>query len=87
VVILTARIIYLFIALFSFNIYDPGWSSGSSETTIKNYAGPVGAYIARFILSIFGVIGFILPFLVIDFVRILLIKRKQQSRSYLFFKV
>ena len=87
VVILTASIIYLFIALFSFNINDPGWSSVSSETTIKNYAGPVGAYIASFILSVFGVIGFILPFLLIDFVRILLIKRKQQSLSYLLFTI
>ncbi|ORM38985.1 cell division protein [Francisella endosymbiont of Ornithodoros moubata] len=87
VVISTASIIYLFIALFSFNINDPGWSSVSSETTIKNYAGPVGAYIASFILSVFGVIGFILPFLLIDFVRILLIKRKQQSLSYLLFTI
>ncbi|APC92207.1 MULTISPECIES: DNA translocase FtsK [Francisella] len=87
VVILTASIIYLFIALFSFNINDPGWSSVSSEITIKNYAGPVGAYIASFILSIFGVIGFILPFLLIDFVRILLIKGKQQSLSYLLFTI
>lgn len=62
VVILTAIIIYLFIALFSFNINDPGWSSISSETTIKNYAGPVGAYISSFILAIFGIIGFVLPF-------------------------
>ncbi|MDE4953102.1 DNA translocase FtsK 4TM domain-containing protein, partial [Francisella tularensis subsp. holarctica] len=61
VVILTASIIYIFIALFSFNINDPCWSSVSSETTIKNYAGPVGSYIASFILSIFVVIGFILP--------------------------
>lgn len=87
VVLLTATIIYLFIALFSFNINDPGWSSVSSETTIKNYAGPVGAYIASFILSIFGVVGFVLPFLLIDFVRILLIKRKQESLSYLMFAV
>ncbi|AIT09867.1 cell division protein [Candidatus Francisella endociliophora] len=87
VVILTATIIYLFIALFSFNINDPGWSSISSETTIKNYAGPVGAYVASFILAIFGVVGFILPFLLIDFVRILLIKRKDESLSYLMFTV
>lgn len=87
VVILTATIIYLFIALFSFNINDPGWSSISSEATIKNYAGPVGAYIASFILAIFGVIGFVLPFLLIDFVRMLLIKRKQESLSYLMFTV
>ena len=87
IVILTAIIIYLFIALFSFNINDPGWSSISSETTIKNYAGPVGAYISSFILAIFGIIGFILPFLLIDFVRILLLKRKQESLSYLMFTI
>ncbi|MBK2011213.1 DNA translocase FtsK [Francisella orientalis] len=87
VVILTAIIIYLFIALFSFNINDPGWSSISSETTIKNYAGPVGAYISSFILAIFGIIGFVLPFLLIDFVRILLLKRKQESLGYLMFTV
>lgn len=87
VVILAAIVIYLFIALFSFNINDPGWSSVSSETTIKNYAGPVGAYIASFILSIFGVVGFVIPFVFIDFIRILLIKRKEQSLSYLMFTV
>lgn len=41
VVILTASIIYLFIALFSFNINDPGWSSVSSETTIKITPDPL----------------------------------------------
>ena len=87
VVILAAIVIYLFIALFSFNINDPGWSSISSETTIKNYAGPVGAYIASFILSIFGVVGFVIPFVFIDFIRILLIKRKEQNLSYLMFTV
>ncbi|MED7820356.1 MULTISPECIES: DNA translocase FtsK [unclassified Francisella] len=87
VVILAAVVIYLFIALFSFNINDPGWSSVSSETTIKNYAGPVGAYVASFILSIFGVVGFIIPFIFVDFIRILLIKRKEQSLSYLMFTV
>ncbi|MED7787678.1 DNA translocase FtsK 4TM domain-containing protein [Francisella sp. 19X1-34] len=87
VVILAAVVIYLFIALFSFNINDPGWSSISSETTIKNYAGPVGAYIASFILAIFGVVGFVLPFILIDFIRILLIKNKEQSLSYLMFTV
>ncbi|ASG67286.1 DNA translocase FtsK [Francisella halioticida] len=87
VVILAAIVIYLFIALFSYNINDPGWSSISSETTIKNYAGPVGAYIASFILSIFGVVGFVIPFVFIDFIRVLLIKRKEQNLSYLMFTI
>ena len=85
VVILAALVIYLFIALFTFNINDAGWSSISSETTTKNSAGPVGAYIASFILAIFGVIGFLIPFLLIDFIRALLISRKEQELSYLMF--
>lgn len=87
IVILAATVIYLFIALFSFNINDPGWSSVSSETAIKNNAGPVGAYIASFILSIFGVIGFVIPFLLIDFIRMLLIKRDEYSLTYLMFTI
>jgi len=87
VVILTALVIYLFIALFTFHINDAGWSSISSETITKNYAGPVGAYIASFILALFGVIGFLMPFLLIDFIRALLISRKEQKLGYLMFTV
>ena len=87
VVILAAMVIYLFIALFTFNINDAGWSSISSETVTKNSAGPVGAYIASFILAIFGVIGFLMPFLLIDFIRALLLSRKEQKLSYLMFTI
>ena len=87
VVILAAIVIYLFIALFTFNYNDAGWSSISSETITKNSAGPVGAYIASFILAIFGVIGFLMPFLLIDFIRALLIRRKEQKLSYLMFTI
>ena len=34
VVMLVAVVIYLFIALFTFNINDTGWSSISSEKTV-----------------------------------------------------
>ena len=88
IVIMAAIAIYLFIALFSFNINDAGWSSVSSHSITKNYAGLVGAYIASFILSIFGVIGFIVPFIFIDFIRILLLKRtEQKSINYLMFTI
>ena len=87
VVILAAIVVYLFIALFTFNINDTGWSSVSSETITKNYAGPVGAYIASFILAIFGMIGFLMPFLLIDFIRALLICHKEQKLSYLMFTI
>ena len=83
VVVLAAMIIYLFIALFSFSINDTGWSSTSSEVMTQNYAGPVGAYISGFILSVFGVVGFVIPFLLIDFIRILLLNIREKKISYI----
>lgn len=87
VLILAAIVIYLFIALFTFNINDAGWSSISSETITKNYAGPVGAYISSFLLAIFGVIAFLIPFLIIDIIRVLLIKPKDEQLSYVMFTI
>lgn len=82
VVVLAAVIIYLCIALYSFSMNDSGWSSVSSEQSIRNYAGPVGAYISSFILSIFGAVGFLIPFALIDTIRVIILKNKDSKTSY-----
>lgn len=87
VLILAAIVIYLFIALFTFNINDAGWSSISSETITKNYAGPVGAYISSFLLAIFGVVAFLIPFLIIDFIRTLLLRPYEEHSGYVMFAI
>ena len=55
--------LYLLISLFSFNADDSAWSSSVSNTVIQNHAGAVGAYIADFLLSVFGYFGYLIPFL------------------------
>ena len=55
--------LYLLISLFSFNADDSAWSSSVSNGDIQNHAGAVGAYIADFLLSIFGYFGYLIPFL------------------------
>jgi S-DNA-T family DNA segregation ATPase FtsK/SpoIIIE len=55
--------LYLLISLFSFNADDSAWSSSVSNTVIENHAGAVGAYIADFLLSVFGYFGYLIPFL------------------------
>ena len=55
--------LYLLISLFSFNPNDSAWSSSVSNNVVQNNAGTVGAYIADFLLSVFGYFGFLIPFL------------------------
>ena len=55
--------LYLLISLFSFNTDDSAWSYSVSNTVIQNHAGAVGAYIADFLLSVFGYFGYLIPFL------------------------
>ena len=55
--------LYLLISLFSFNADDSAWSYSISNTVIQNHAGAVGAYIADFLLSVFGYFGYLIPFL------------------------
>ncbi len=81
-VILATLVIYLFVALFTFNINDPGWTTASSEITIKNYAGPVGALIASTILSLVGIFGFIIPLLILDAIRATLTSVQGKKINY-----
>ena len=55
--------IYLFIAVFSYHPDDPGWSHSVTTTTIHNSAGTIGAWIADFLLYIFGYFGYLIPVL------------------------
>ncbi|MEX2525473.1 MAG: DNA translocase FtsK 4TM domain-containing protein [Gammaproteobacteria bacterium] len=54
--------LYLFLALLTYHPADPGWSQAVSTDTIHNRAGVVGAWIADFILYLFGYLGYLFPF-------------------------
>ncbi|WP_421717511.1 DNA translocase FtsK [Algiphilus sp.] len=47
----------LLLALFSFHPGDPGWSSTGSGDPVRNLFGPVGAWVADVLLSLFGYVA------------------------------
>lgn len=55
IIVLLAACVFLLLALFSFNSADPGWSSSGPETEVSNWMGPVGAWLADVLYSLFGV--------------------------------
>ncbi|BBL75043.1 DNA translocase FtsK [Methylomagnum ishizawai] len=55
--------LFLLVALITFNADDPGWSHIGTGKTIANAGGAVGAWVADFFLTLFGVTAFLFPFL------------------------
>ena len=55
--------IYLLIALGSYDIADPGWSSTGSSENIANAAGKTGAWFADLFLHLFGYMAYSFPIL------------------------
>jgi S-DNA-T family DNA segregation ATPase FtsK/SpoIIIE len=55
--------LFLLIALLTFDQADPGWSHSGNGKTVANGAGEVGAWLADFSLSLFGITAYLFPFL------------------------
>ena len=45
---------YLFLILLSYNPADPAWSQVSSEATVTNIGGALGAWISDILRTFFG---------------------------------
>ncbi|MFN5746516.1 MAG: DNA translocase FtsK, partial [Methylococcaceae bacterium] len=58
-----ATSLLLLISLMTFNLDDPGWSHGGESKSLANAAGSVGAWLADFFLSLFGITAYSLPFM------------------------
>ncbi|MCB1735730.1 MAG: DNA translocase FtsK 4TM domain-containing protein [Gammaproteobacteria bacterium] len=56
--------LYLFIALFSYDGADPGWSHSGGQDPVANNAGVVGAWFADIVLYLLGYVAYLLPVLV-----------------------
>ncbi|WP_423824152.1 DNA translocase FtsK [Salinisphaera sp. SPP-AMP-43] len=61
----TAVTLFLLAALISYNVTDPGWADAGNGTAVRNLLGAPGAWCADVLLSLFGYLGFIFPFLVL----------------------
>jgi len=55
--------LYTLISLVSYNAKDPSWASATAPgQKIQNYGGKVGASLAEALLQFFGLVAFLLPF-------------------------
>src|SRR5690554_2756544 len=56
--------VFLFTALLTFHPADPGWSQAGYTQEIQNAAGTIGARFADVLLFTFGLMAYVIPFLV-----------------------
>ncbi|WP_406565607.1 DNA translocase FtsK [Halomonas jincaotanensis] len=54
-IVLLALCVFLLLAFYSFQPGDPGWTQTGPETSVANWMGPIGAWIADVLYSLFGV--------------------------------
>ncbi len=57
--------LFFFIALITFSNEDAGWSHSGSMSIINNACGVVGAWGADFVLSIFGLMAYLFPTMIL----------------------
>ncbi len=57
--------IFFLISLATFDNEDGGWTHSSTLQTVSNAGGVIGAWLADFSLSFFGVVAYLLPLLII----------------------
>lgn len=57
--------LFLLISLATYCTKDPGWSSTGLGNKVGNWGGRVGAWIADIFLSLFGIVAYLFPFLIV----------------------
>lgn len=57
--------LFLFISLATYHGGDPGWSSTGVGARASNWGGRVGAWLADIFLSLFGIVAYLFPFLMV----------------------
>jgi S-DNA-T family DNA segregation ATPase FtsK/SpoIIIE len=57
--------IFLFVSLVSYHTMDPGWSSTGIGRPVLNWGGKVGAWLSDVLLSLFGIVAYFFPFLLL----------------------
>ncbi|CAA2930731.1 DNA translocase FtsK [Arsenophonus endosymbiont of Bemisia tabaci Q2] len=59
--IITIWAIFLVVALISFHPSDPSWSQTIWNESIKNLAGGIGTWLADILFSVFGILAYAIP--------------------------
>lgn len=62
--VLLAIALFVFVALVTYHVDDPGWSHTGPRDVIHNMAGVVGAWFSDVFFSIFGYLSFLFPVMI-----------------------
>ena len=75
--------LYFFLALYSYDASDPGWShSGlAGQKVIANLGGPTGALISDIFFSLFGYLAYLFPIMV-AYSGLLIYRDRQKEHSF-----
>jgi len=66
VLILCAAVaLYFLLALVTFSVNDPGWSSTGIDGRVSNWGGQFGAWISDLLLQVFGRVAYLVPVMVL----------------------
>ena len=79
--------LFLLLSLFSYNHDDPGWTIANNNIVVKNYLGVIGAYTANSILTIFGFVGFLFPFLIMFGIWLICLEQKRFTLLFLILRI
>ncbi len=63
-ILLIAICVFLFMALLTHNVNDPGYQTTGSSRVIYNRVGSVGAWSSSFLIYFFGLVSYLFPLLI-----------------------
>ncbi len=55
---------YVVVILYTYNSADPGWAQTGIQQPIRNEGGRVGAFLSDLLFNLFGVIAYVIPFVI-----------------------
>ena len=79
----TALALFLMIALVTFNYEDAGWSHSGTVDAINNACGVIGAWVADFILSLFGLMAYLFPVMIFWHGYLLFFRQRTRSANWI----
>jgi S-DNA-T family DNA segregation ATPase FtsK/SpoIIIE len=75
--------VYILISLITYNNEDAGWTHSSTILTVTNAGGFIGAWLADFCLSFFGIIAYLFPVAILRHAYLTGIQSKTGKTSHL----
>jgi S-DNA-T family DNA segregation ATPase FtsK/SpoIIIE len=75
--------LFFLIALVTFSNEDAGWTHSGSMQTISNACGVVGAWVSDFVLSIFGLMAYLFPAMILWHGYLVYTRTEKQSGKFI----